>query len=459
VTLNLRPYQSELLDATRRALRWHRRVLMQLPTGGGKTHIATAMMQGAAAQGRRVLFVVHRKELVEQTARTLDRAGVEHGFCAAGFPADYRKAVTLATVQTLAARLDKIPEPDLIVLDEAHHAAAATWRRALAAWPTAWLVGLSATPQRLDGRALDGIFRVIVPGPSVSELIEADFLAPYRIWSHPAPDVSHVALRGADYDPRGLAEELDRPRLLGDAVEHYLRICPNAQAVAFCINVRHALNLRDAFCARGVIAEELDGSADPTTRRDIVAAFRRGDIRVLTSVDLFGEGFDLPELTASILMRPTRSLGLYLQQVGRCLRTADGKTHAIILDHAGNVDRHGLPDQERDWRLAGRPKRRGAAPIKYCPNCFACVPAAARDCPICGEAFLTQARDIETTAGHLSEVDLALIRAARRVEERNATTREELEAIARARGYKPGWVMHKLAARARRQRTAAPLEV
>lgn len=457
--MELRPYQAALLADTRRALKVHRRVLVQLPTGGGKTVIAATMMAGAAARGLRAWFVVHRRELVEQTAATVERSGAPYGFCATGFPVKYRQPVTICAVQTLVRRVDRLPPPDLIIWDEAHHCAAGTWARVRDAHPHAYHVGLTATPERLDGKGLSAAFAALVPGPSTAWLIEQGYLAEPRIWSHPGPSLDSVRMRGADYDPAALAAVMDAPHLLGDAVEHYQRICPDAQAVAFCVSVAHAMHTRDAFRAAGVAAEELDGTAKPARRKAVVAAFRRGEISVLTSVDLFGEGFDLPELACAILLRPTASLGLYMQQVGRALRAAPGKTHAIILDHAGNVARHGPPDQERQWSLAGRRKARGGGgvPTKVCPQCFGTVHAGSARCVYCDHPFAGAPREIDERDGDLVEIDRIALRQARKVEVAKATDRQALEAIARERGYKPGWVDYILKAR-RNRRVKDPID-
>lgn len=450
----LRGYQADLIDKTRRALSHHRRVLMQLPTGGGKTVIAATMLGNTAERGGSAWFIVHRKELVDQTSRTLEQVGIPHGFVAAGRPPTYHMPVLVCSVQTLARRIDRIiakyGAPSLVVWDEAHHCAAGTWRTVADACPQAFHVGLTATPQRLDGKGLNGMFNALVPGPSMTWLIEEGFLAPYRVFTHDAPDLSGLRNRGADFDMSDAGKLMSESVIVGDAVEHYREICPGAQAVAFCCNIEHAIATRDAFLAGGVVAEELDGNATPQHRQDVVRAFRRGEIRVLTSVDLFGEGFDLPELTASILLRPTQSLGLYMQQVGRCLRTAPGKREAIILDHAGNIDRHGLPCAERSWSLAGRPKRTGTAPTKTCGNCFAQVAAAVPACPCCGHKFEGEPREINEVEGRLVELDVAAMRRDRKKEEAMCKTFEELQALGRARGYKPGWARFRWEARLRR---------
>lgn len=448
--MQLRPYQVDLIDKTRRALRVHRRVLLQAPTGAGKTALSAFMLSRAAEQGKRAWFVVHRRELVEQTSQTLARFGADHGFIAAGFPPSYRKPITVCSIQTLSRRLDRLEPPDLVIWDEAHHCAAGMWGKVNEFCPQAMHVGLTATPERLDGKGLAGMFHAIIPGPPVSWLIEQGYLAPYRLWSRPLPDVSSVHLRGADYDADALSSVVDQPHILGDAVQHYQTICSGAQAVAFCVNVRHAIHTRDAFREAGIAAEELDGTVDSGTRKRVVAAFRRGEIQVLTSIDLFGEGFDLPELQAAILLRPTKSLGLYLQQVGRALRASPSKPYAVILDHAGNSAQHGLPDEDRVWSLEGRTKRKSAASSKICDNCFAANHPSASICSICATPFerATIQRDPLLVDGVLEEVDPALLMAKRRAEIAAAKDRAALAAIAAARGYRAGWVDHILRARA-----------
>lgn len=461
--LHLRDYQQKALTEVRQALRHHDRVMLQLPTGAGKTSIATYMLGGAAGKGRRSWFTCHRSELVDQTSATFSRVGMDHGFCAANKPPRYNHPVTVCSIDTLRNRMGRMPDPDFIIVDEAHHSPAGTWRKIFDAYPNAKFVGLSATPERLDGKPLNDLFTSLVTGPSTGELIAQGWLSNYRAWSQPTPDLSGMKLRGADYDPKDLAGVMGDRFLLGDAVQHYLDICPGKQAVAFCVSVEHALATRDAFRSAGVIAEELDGGADRRTRIEIMTAFKQKRIQVLTSVDLFGEGTDIPELDAVILLRPTKSLGLHLQQVGRCLRpvyapgldlstaaarhaamAAGAKPTAFILDHAGNLAEHGVPDAPREWSLQGRARRskKGSAPVKTCGTCFGTVPAAATVCPYCQSAFDGQPREVEQVEGRLVEIDPAVFRRQQRQEVGQAKTREELERIAAQRGYKKAWVDH-----------------
>lgn len=451
--ISLRPYQEKIISDTRRALHHHKKVMLQLPTGAGKTVCATFMMEGAAKKGLRSWFVVHRRELVDQTGRTLEKMNLDHGFCATGFPYKYDRPITVCSVQTLARRMERMPEPGMIIWDEAHHAAAGTWKKVADRFPKAYHLGLSATPTRLDGQGLDSLFSALVPGPSVSWLIEEGFLSPFRVWTTQRPDLSDIKMRGADYDQGALGKVMGSRAIVGDAVKHYTQICPGQQAVAFCCNVEHAYQTRDAFREAGIIAEELDGTVDGATRKRMIKAFRAGEIHVLTSVDLFGEGFDLPELAAVILLRPTKSLSLHLQQCGRALRTSPGKEMAYILDHAGNIVEHGPPDMDREWTLASKKKRSssGKNPAKLCENCFASVPVAAALCPYCQSVFDGRERDVKQVDGELVELDLVALRKRRVVEEAQAQTYDELKALERERGYRPGWAKFRWDARQKKR--------
>jgi len=517
----LRPYQEDLLDKTRRALRVHRRVLVQAATGAGKTVLSAKMLHGVEQGGKRALFVVHRDELIDQTAKTLERGDVDHGFCANGYPKDYRRLITLCKIGTLASRLHLIPPPSIIFFDEGHHVAAATWRKIAEAFPGAFQIGLSATPERLDGKGLDH-FNALVPGPSTKWLIDEGWLTDYRLFSHPAPDLATIKMKGSDFDPSDMAQKMGG-QIVGDAVEHYKRICGHAQFVAFCCDINHAMETRDAFRAAGVACEELDGDSDRAFRRDTMDEFRRGALPGLTSVDLFGEGVDIPELGAVILLRRSQSLALVLQWVGRVLRpvyapgfdltTREGRLAAIaagpkpiayILDHGGNfgpAGLHGMPDDEREWSLAGRPKGRGAGstPTRTCPNCFGASPAGTLVCSACGHAFQLTPREIEQIAGELEEVKRAAAAEAARIEiaARPVYAADSFEAIfeialarghkvpwlyaagvmrarketvsdtqyrwaldrfAGAKGYKPGWVLHQLSLRHSLNAPAEPAE-
>ena len=448
--LTLHPYQTDLITGARAALRRSGSVLIQAPTGSGKTVLSAFMAGRAARKGGRVWFVMHRRELIEQASETFARVGIEHGITAAGVPGR-ACAVQLCAVQSLRSRVGRMLPPSLVIWDECHHMAAGTWAKLRDALANAYHVGLSATPQRLDGAGLGAWFREIVVGPPVSDLIDAGFLSPYRVFAPSVPDVSGVGVRGGDYARDVLASIMDRPSVTGDAVSHYLRLARAKRAVVFCAGIEHSRRVVAQFTGAGVRALHVDGETPALERRAAMQRFRAGEIDVLSNVDLFGEGVDVPGIEAVILLRPTQSLGLYMQQVGRGLRPAEGKDCALILDHSGNVFRHGLPDDAREWSLDAprrKPKAENLISVKLCPKCFRALRATVQVCP-CGHEFLAQSREIAHVDGELDEVDITALRRSRAREQSQARTLEDLIKLGAARGYRnpAAWARHIIHAR------------
>jgi superfamily II DNA or RNA helicase len=395
----------------------------------GKTVIFSAITAGAVERGRRVLILVHRRELIRQASAKLTQAGVSHGIIAAGFePSDH--PVQVASVQTLARRLERQHwQPDLIVIDEAHHAIAGTWSNVISHWPDSLLLGVTATPVRQDGRGLGAMFDRLVLGPSTAELVAAGYLTPVKIYAPPqVADLTGIRTRAGDYANDQAAAAMTRPTVTGDAITHYQRIAAGQPAIAFCCNVNHATTVSDAFNAAGICSAILVSN---TTERDaLIARFAAGELQVLVTVDVVSEGFDCPGAAVAILLRPTQSEGLYLQQVGRVLRPAPGKAAAIILDHVGNVHRHGFPDDHRDWTLDDARQRTGkggpAAPcVRTCEICFAAF-APAPKCPVCGTPSKLSTREIKQHAGELQELAREAVARSRRRDQGQARTLQEL---------------------------------
>lgn len=455
--LTLRPYQSKLIDDTRSALRRVRSVLIQLGTGAGKTVLAAFMLGTARSRGRRSWFIAHRDFLLEQTALTFDKIGIPYGFIAAGRLQDASEAVQICSVGTLTRRLARYTPPDVIVWDECHHIAAGSYRRIYDWASSARHIGLSATPARLDGKGLSTYFDEIVSGPSVSELIRDGFLSPYRAFAPSAPSMTGVHTIAGDYNRGELDDVMDTDQIVGDLVRHYRQLAPGKRAIYYAVSVNHSQHIAATFNASGIPAMHLDGDSSTAERIAAARAFAAGDVRVISNVDLFGEGYDLSAqagmdvaVEAIGLARPTQSLVLHLQQMGRGLRVAPGKDHAIILDHAGNCARHGLPDDEREWSLNGIERKKAkseASAVKQCPKCFGVHAPGRPKCPYCGHVYEIEGREVDEIAGELSEIDAIAVRMVKKDEIRKARTRESLEAIARARGYKPGWVEYVMAAR------------
>lgn len=448
----LRDYQIDLIDRVRSEIKAGKRApLVVLPTGGGKTVCFSSIAASAADLGRRVVILVHRAELLMQTSATLQDIGVRHGIVAPGRHRRYAEAVQVASVQSLAARLKRgepFPRPDLIIIDEAHHTVAGTWARVIEAFPDTKRIGFTATPVRTDGQGLAKAFDAMVEGPNVRRLTERGYLAPAAVFAPGDVDLTGVRTRGGDWHAGDLTGAVDKPSVTGDAVEHYRRHVGDGRALVFCCSLQHAEHVTERFNAAGIPAERIDGALDAAERRRVLRRLASGETRILTSVDLISEGFDVPAVEAAILLRPTQSTGLYLQQVGRALRPAPGKARAVILDHVGNTMRHGLPDEDREWSLhatkRGRRKSSDASDadgprVVVCGKCFAAHSLPA--CPHCGFVPEVKPREIAEREGQLIEITPEQIEAARakiaaRVEQGRATSEAALIELATRRGYR-----------------------
>lgn len=426
--------------------------LLVLPTGGGKTFIFAYIAKQAAAKGIKVFILVHRQELLNQSSRSLDALGVRHGLIRPGYPEASMLPVQVASVQTLARRLARTHyQPGLIIVDEAHHATAGTWRKILDRFPQSKVLGVTATPCRTDGQGLTDIFDCMVEGPTVKELIDMGFLCKPKVYGPPhAIDLQGVKRRGGDYDAKDLSDRVDRPRITGDVIGHYRKLAHQQPAIAFCVSVAHAQHVAADFCSAGYKAMCLDGSMPDAARRAAIEGLANGSIHVLTSCDIISEGTDIPTVSVAVLLRPTQSTGLFLQQVGRALRPAPGKEYALILDHAGNCMRHGMPDEDREWDLKGQPKtskkQTDGPVIKQCEKCYHVYRPAPR-CPNCGHAPDVRERKIEHQDGEL--IEITEIQRQKRQEVGQARTLEALLEIARRRGYNPAWAHRVHAARRR----------
>ena len=465
-SITLRDYQQSGVSGIRSAFaQGASSVLFVLPTGGGKTVTFAYVAERAVARGNRVLVMAHREELVAQISGALYAMHVEHGLIAAGRQ-ESEQRVQVASVQTLARRVAKHPGrygADLIVVDEAHHAVAGSgWGQIIDAMPGARLLGVTATPIRLDGRGLGrgagGYFDALVDGPSVSDLIGRGYLAAPRVFAPPHQlDLSGLRTRAGDFAAADLAGAVDKPVITGDAVAHYARLCPGQPAIAFCASVAHAEHVAEQFRAAGWQAAALDGKTDPVRRRQMIADLGAGALHVLTACDVVSEGTDIPRVMAAILLRPTQSEALFLQQVGRAMRACEGKTHALILDHAGNTMRHGLPTEDRQWSLDGRPRRAKKSDVEdvritQCPACYS-VHEPGPACPHCGHEYPVKARATpQQDDADLIEVDADAAMRLRRKEKGAARSFNDLVRLAKARGYKnpTGWAAHVHASRRQR---------
>lgn len=445
----LRSYQSIDIVRLRRAYAaGASRLCYVLPTGGGKTIAFVFVVASAMQRGRRVLILGHRQEIIDQISSALVDMGVQHGIIAPNYPATIWP-VQVASVAAFVRRLDPAAPPpfDLIVIDEAHHATASSWRTILAAYPNAKVLGVTATPARLDGTGLDDIFDRMIVGPDVSTLTRGGYLAPATFFTPlRLPNLSQVRSRAGDYALDQLSAKMSDRSLIERMVADYKERCAGLPAVVFGVDRSHSEKIARAFQEAGFRAAYVDGDTGRDRRRELIAALGTGELDVLCNCGLISEGVDVPAIGAAILMRPTKSLSLYLQQVGRVLRPAPGKTRAIVLDHAGNCLRHGLPETPRQWALiAEKSKRKERHHLVRCSACGA-VSSPGPFCTNCGAPPRPEASSalelwVELTktpglAGELRGMSYQQLLTF-------ADTPEKARVVEFVRGFKRGWAWHR----------------
>ena len=440
----------------RAAVRRSRTAVYVAPTGSGKTVVGTNIGQRASSKGSQILWLTHRRELIEQTVATMTEAapGVTIGVEAAGWPTTPWAQIQIGMVQSLVRR-EHVADPDLIIIDEAHHTRAPTWGTVLDRWPDVPRVGLTATPQRLDGKGLDEYFAEMVLGPTIPELVADDYLAPALTLTVPV-GFSAAKLRTnstGDYRPSDVREAVNQtPKVIARAADSYMKYARGKKAIFFGVHRDHSRKVAAELQSRGVSAAHVDGG-DHNARRDrIMKGFKHGAIDVVCNVDIISEGFDAPECEVVMMGAPTKSVTRFLQMAGRAMRPGLEKT-ALILDLAEITHHLGLPDDLREWSLEDgevvdeqqKAKRRP----RICDRCF--TAHHGRVCPNCNYAApMLEVAEIET--------DLEIAKGKRNKTSRrrdwkkievsrakHATDpRAELTRIATERGYKSGWVGHML---------------
>ena len=460
----LRPYQTDAVTDVRRSLAaGHRRVLLQLPTGTGKTRIAAEICRMAQAKRTNVLFLAPRRELIHQAAAAFSKQGLWPGIIMAGEPMKRGADLQVASFDTLHARAIRgtkmqMPEAGLVIVDEAHLSLADTRKAIIEYYQDARVVGLTATPARGDGRGLGELYDDLVMGPSIRHLTDEGHLVPLRYFAPTEPDLAALRLnKDGDYAETGLAKRMDTPQLAGDIVENWLRLARHRLTVVFCVNRAHSRHVCKKFLEAGIAAEHLDGETPVDERAAILARVASGETQVLCNVFVASYGLDIPALDCAVLARPTKNIALYLQTVGRVMRIADRKRDALVIDHAGAVQENGFVDEFIPWSLDAEGKvkdrklklsRDNAEPKPItCSRCKAQF-SGRRECPACGFAMVPPTAAIPTHEADLEEI----LRAARK-DNREASWDEKaafmagLKAYAAEHGYQRGWVAHKYQAR------------
>jgi len=456
----LRPYQIDGDMKIRQAfMQGAKSVCYCLPTGGGKTVVFSNIVSGVVKKQKTAFILTHRDKLLRQAHDHLTELGIPHGLIKAGYTASPFEAIQVASKDTLVKRLHLITKsPDLIITDEAHHSCAKSYLEIYKAFPNALHLGVTATPIRLDGKGLDSVFDTLVLGPTTKELIDMGYLSKYVLYGSPDNiDFSAVKSTAGDFNIHQIDELMDKPKIIGNAVKHYQKLCFGKKTVAFCCTVRHAEDVAYEFNTHGIPAISIDGklSSDEIAKR--LFDFQMGKYWVLTSCDLISEGMDLPAIECVIMLRPTMSLSLYLQMIGRGLRIFAGKVMTIILDHVNNFTRHGLPDDDRVWSLDGVKAKtkdeviEDADKHRECPECYLYHVVPPDDhCPGCGYVYTAKERkklkEIEGELIAINEEKLIREREEKRIKQLRiwgCKTYSDFLTLEKEFGYKSGWAYFK----------------
>lgn len=451
----LRGYQKELITKIRQSLAsGHHHIIVQSPPRTGKTVVMAEIARRTTDKGNRVCFIIHRREVLEQAKAIFQEQGVDPNLLEAGM------------VQSLTRHVDTMQAPEVILIDEAHHALARSYTRILEAFPAAYVLLFTATPVRTGRNQLDQIADDIIVGKSIKELTEQGFLAPFKYYGAKDKDVDDAKLRKSstgDYVTASIEDAVSH-KIYSHTVDEYLDKADGKQAVVYTYSVEAANHLAEEFNSRGITAEAIDATTPAQVRDAAVQKFRDQQLRVLVNVNLFTEGIDLPNVDCVIMVRPTMSLALYMQFSMRCLNPRPGKV-ATIIDQVGNWERFGLPNTDRDWKALAKSKAKAAKSLKrsgiqviQCPDCFGVVEKSEVEdntCPLCAYSPLVKKRGYAEQKAELLEItesdqvkrikkiisDQVLMNVAgKRIDQ--LQSRREFEAYAKLHGYKPGWVWY-----------------
>ena len=425
-------------------------VLVQAATGTGKTVVAADMLKTAAERGFPSWFINHRRELIKNSLATFANVGVDAGVISSGFPRNDRALVQICSIQTLLRCFESLPQPRFVIWDECHHLDAGSWAKIYHHLPDAFHVGFSATPIRLDGSSLAKYFQAMVRSPDVVWLQRRGILSKYR---HLAPsdlDLSGVRARMGDYVRADLVAAIERHKLTENCVKAYQRFADGRRAVIFAPSIENSERAVELFRRAGITAEHVDGNSATEHRDAAIARFERGETLVLSNVDLFGEGFNVPQIEAVIMLRATLSVGLFLQMIGRCLRPSPGKADAVVIDMVGNWRRHGLASENRRWTLDPAPRRKPAprTDLWVCESCKVVNPERAY-CEACGVPPKPSAKrksDVDLWLQLTSTPGLAdeLRRKSYAEVSAWADTPEKIRLVAMVRNFARGWAWHRI---------------
>ena len=439
--MKLRDYQEELVDGIKRSMRaGNHSIIVQSPPRSGKTVVMAHIAKSATDKNNKVLFFSHRKEINEQVYKTFENNNVNMDL------------VTIGGVQSLVRKLDKLDEPTIILIDEAHHSKASSYKKIIDYFPNAYKLLFTGTPVRLDGSGFDDIAEDIILGKSVKWLQEHGRIAPFKYYAPQLIDVSRLKKRSGEFTKQSVDDTM-KTVVFGDVIGHYEKLAKGKQAIVYTHSVEASENVSKAFNDAGYNSMAVSGKTPREARETAMRAFRNGDLKTIVNCELFTEGIDLPNVDVCIMLRPTQSLSLYLQFAMRALNPREGKT-AIIIDHVGNVERFGLPNQDREWSLQGIIKKKqtakiGEPTVRVCEMCFATFWSKERICPECGYENEPTKQEIEL----IREAELKEIKEEqqRKIREKVQTyvtpdmcqNMDELKAYQLLHGYKNGWCWYQ----------------
>lgn len=410
--------------------------MVQSPPRSGKTVVMAYIAKNATDKNKKVLFFSHRKEINEQVIKTFERCEVN------------LDNVTIGTIGSLVKKLDKLPKFDVILVDEAHHIKAKQYQTILNFFKDATQLFFTGTPIRLDGSGFDDIADDIVLGKPVKWLQDNGNIAPFKYYAPSLIDTTNLKKRGGEFTKKSVDDTMKRV-IYGDVIRHYEKLAKGKQAIVYTHSVEASESVSNTFNEQSYTSIAISGKTPPEVRDRAMQAFRDGKLTIMVNCELFTEGIDLPNVDVCIMLRPTQSLSLYLQFAMRALNPREGKT-AIIIDHVGNVDRHGLPNADREWSLKGVNKTKkklklGEPTTRTCDECYATFWSAERICPMCGHENKPTKEEVEI----IREIELEERRqeVASKVEtfvtSDQCQTVEELKEFAKQHGYKPGWVYYQ----------------
>ena len=434
----LHDYQNKLVNSARNNLaQGNHSVLLVSPAGSGKSVIIAEIARLATEKNGHVLFMVHRKELIEQITGSFHTNEVQ------------MENTTIMTVGRIVNRLDQLPKPSLIITDETHHSLAKTYRDIYDYYADVPRLGFTASPWRMSGQGFTDVYESMVEGPQVEWLIDNNFLAPYKYYSVNLINEDKLKKSSTgDYTKNSIDDAIGGT-IYGDVIQNYRKLADGKQAIVYCHSVDFSKEVAEAFRSEGIAAEHADAKTSKVEREKIMSDFRSGALKVLCNVDLISEGFNVPDCEVVILLRPTESLVLHIQQSMRSMRYKPGK-RAIIIDHVANYLKHGLPDTPRKWTLEER-ERKGnektdsdAIPIKQCPQCMSVMLSSISICE-CGHEFIAE-RNMEVEEAELVEITKDFTLQANYIVTKSVdelSTMEELKAYRKAKNYKPGWVYYQ----------------